>query len=168
MSDEDVFPELYAVSKVAGERSENAHVVEFTPEKLFQVGNIAFVIGHLCVCNRAEFSSSHTRFARLHERKLYKSSLTRLVHHLADGFLKIRLTHVCWSAFFHKFINIAWGVFHNFYQREYVWSMETVKVLLEDIYEVFEQSYLPVKDAEMTSEVMEKFNWVLYECFYHK
>lgn len=56
----------------------------------------------------------------------------------------------------------------DFYQREYVWSMETVKFLLEDIYEVFEQSYLPVKDAEMTSEVMEKFNWILYECFYHK
>ncbi|WP_191014492.1 DUF262 domain-containing protein [Treponema zioleckii] len=53
----------------------------------------------------------------------------------------------------------------DFYQREYVWSMETVKVLLEDIYEVFEQSYLPVKDAEMTSEVMEKFNWYYMNVF---
>ena len=53
----------------------------------------------------------------------------------------------------------------DFYQREYVWSTETVKVLLDDIFEVFEQSYLPVKDAEMTPDVMEKFNWYYMNVF---
>ena len=53
----------------------------------------------------------------------------------------------------------------DFYQREYVWSTETVRVLLDDIFEVFEQSYLPVKDAEMTPEVMEKFNWYYMNVF---
>lgn len=53
----------------------------------------------------------------------------------------------------------------DFYQREYVWSTETVNVLLDDIFEVFEQSYLPVKDAEMTPDVMEKFNWYYMNVF---
>ncbi len=53
----------------------------------------------------------------------------------------------------------------DFYQREYVWSDETVKILLDDIFEVFEQSYFPVKDAEMTPAVMEKFNWYYMNVF---
>lgn len=53
----------------------------------------------------------------------------------------------------------------DFYQREYVWSDETVKILLDDIFEVFEQSYFPVKDAEMTTDVMEKFNWYYMNVF---
>ena len=53
----------------------------------------------------------------------------------------------------------------DFYQREYVWSDETVKILLDDIFEVFEQSYFPVKDAEMTPDVMEKFNWYYMNVF---
>lgn len=38
----------------------------------------------------------------------------------------------------------------DFYQREYVWNKNTVDILLEDIFEVFEQSYEPVKDADLT------------------
>lgn len=53
----------------------------------------------------------------------------------------------------------------DFYQREYVWSDETVKILLDDIFEVFEQSYFPTKDAEMTPDVMEKFNWYYMNVF---
>ncbi|MBR1722754.1 MAG: DUF262 domain-containing protein [Treponema sp.] len=53
----------------------------------------------------------------------------------------------------------------DFYQREYVWSDETVKILLDDIFEVFEQSYFHVKDAEMTPAVMEKFNWYYMNVF---
>ena len=117
MIDENIFPELYTVSKIADKRCENAYIIQLAAKKFFKVRNVAFVVGHLCICNRAEFSRSHTRFARLHERKLYKSSLTRLAHHLADGFLKIRLANICWSAFFHKFINIAWGVVHFVLRR---------------------------------------------------
>ncbi|MBP5446817.1 MAG: hypothetical protein J6X95_01745 [Treponema sp.] len=47
----------------------------------------------------------------------------------------------------------------DFYQREYVWDKKTVEILLDDIFEVFEQSYFTVKDSELTPEVMEKFNW---------
>lgn len=53
----------------------------------------------------------------------------------------------------------------DFYQREYIWSDETVKILLDDIFEVFEQSYFPTKDAEMTPDVMEKFNWYYMNVF---
>lgn len=53
----------------------------------------------------------------------------------------------------------------DFYQREYVWSDETVKTLLDDIFEVFEQSYFPVKDAEMTPDVMDKFSWYYMNVF---
>ena len=53
----------------------------------------------------------------------------------------------------------------TFYQREYVWNKNTVDILLEDIFEVFEQSYEPLKDADMTPEVMEKFNWYYMNVF---
>ena len=117
MIDEHIFPELYAVSKIADKRSENVNIIQLAAKKFFQIRNITFVIRHLCICNRAEFPGTHTRFARLHERKLYKSSLTRLAHHLTDCFLKIRLANICRSAFFHKFINIAWGVVHFVLQK---------------------------------------------------
>ena len=38
----------------------------------------------------------------------------------------------------------------DFYQREYVWSKKTVEILLDDIFDVFEQSYIQIKDAELT------------------
>jgi len=53
----------------------------------------------------------------------------------------------------------------DFYQREYVWNKNTVDILLEDIFEVFEQSFEPFKDADMTPEVMEKFNWYYLNVF---
>ncbi len=53
----------------------------------------------------------------------------------------------------------------DFYQREYVWSKKTVEILLDDIFEVFEQSYYPHKDADLTQELMESFNWYYMNVF---
>lgn len=53
----------------------------------------------------------------------------------------------------------------DFYQREYVWNKNTVDILLEDIFEIFEQSFEPLKDADMTPEVMDKFNWYYMNVF---
>ena len=36
----------------------------------------------------------------------------------------------------------------DFYQREYVWSKKTVEILLDDIFDVFEQSYLKIQNEE--------------------
>ena len=47
----------------------------------------------------------------------------------------------------------------DFYQREYVWNKETVDTLLNDIFYAFELSYNNYKDAELTQEILEKFNW---------
>lgn len=47
----------------------------------------------------------------------------------------------------------------DFYQREYVWTKETVEILLKDIFYSFELSYEQYKDAELSPEVIEKFNW---------
>lgn len=47
----------------------------------------------------------------------------------------------------------------DFYQREYVWSKQTVDILLRDIFYAFELSYEQYKDAELSQEVLEKFNW---------
>ena len=109
MIDENIFSELHAVSKVADKRSEDAHVIQRAAKKFFQIRNMAFVIWHLCICFCAEFSRPHTRFARLHERKLYKSSLTRLAHHLVHG---LRLANICRAAFVHQAVDISFFVFH--------------------------------------------------------
>ena len=54
----------------------------------------------------------------------------------------------------------------DFYQREYVWSTETVKVLLDDIFNSFEQSYNLINDAELTPECMEKnLSWYYLNVF---
>lgn len=54
----------------------------------------------------------------------------------------------------------------DFYQREYVWSKKTVEILLDDIFEVFEQSYFTIQDAELTTECMEKnFAWYYLNVF---
>ena len=34
--------------------------------------------------------------------------------------------------------------FIDFYQREYVWNKKTVEILLDDIFDVFEQSYVSI------------------------
>ena len=47
----------------------------------------------------------------------------------------------------------------DFYQREYVWSKETVEVLLNDIFDAFEQSYCIHKESELSKQVLESFNW---------
>ena len=47
----------------------------------------------------------------------------------------------------------------DFYQREYVWTKETVEILLKDIFYSFDLSYEQYKDAELSPEVIEKFNW---------
>lgn len=47
----------------------------------------------------------------------------------------------------------------DFYQREFVWLKETVEILLQDIFYAFELSYEEHKDAELTQELLEKFNW---------
>lgn len=54
----------------------------------------------------------------------------------------------------------------DFYQREYVWSKKTVEILLDDIFEIFEQSYLQIKDAELTPDCMEEnFAWYYLNVF---
>ena len=53
----------------------------------------------------------------------------------------------------------------DFYQREYVWSKDTVEILLRDIFYAFELSYEDYKDAELTQEVLDKFNWYYLNIF---
>lgn len=53
----------------------------------------------------------------------------------------------------------------DFYQREYVWSKETVEILLRDIFYTFELSYDNYKEAELTQELLEKFNWYYLNIF---
>ena len=54
----------------------------------------------------------------------------------------------------------------DFYQREYVWSKKTVEILLDDIFDVFEQSYLQIQDAELTPDCMEaNFAWYYLNVF---
>lgn len=53
----------------------------------------------------------------------------------------------------------------DFYQREYVWSKETVETLLRDIFYAFDLSYEEYKDAELSQEVLEKFNWYYLNIF---
>ncbi len=53
----------------------------------------------------------------------------------------------------------------DFYQREYVWNTATVHTLLNDIFYAFELSYDLYKDAEMTQEVLNKFNWYYLNIF---
>ncbi len=53
----------------------------------------------------------------------------------------------------------------DFYQREYVWSKETVEVLLNDIFYAFELSYKEHQDEEMSLEVLEKYSWYYMNVF---
>ena len=53
----------------------------------------------------------------------------------------------------------------DFYQREYVWSKETVDILLRDIFYAFELSYEEYKEAELSQELLEKFNWYYLNIF---
>lgn len=54
----------------------------------------------------------------------------------------------------------------DFYQREYVWTKKTVEILLDDIFDVFEQSYVRIKNAELTTDCMEKnFAWYYLNVF---
>lgn len=54
----------------------------------------------------------------------------------------------------------------DFYQREYVWSKKTVEILLDDIFDVYEQSYLQIQDAELTPDCMEaNFAWYYLNVF---
>lgn len=55
--------------------------------------------------------------------------------------------------------------FVDFYQREYVWSRETVEILLRDIFYSFDLSYQQYRDAELTPELIEKFNWYYLNIF---
>lgn len=47
----------------------------------------------------------------------------------------------------------------DFYQREYVWSKETVIILLNDIFYSFELAYQEHKGKDITAEVIAKYNW---------
>lgn len=53
----------------------------------------------------------------------------------------------------------------DFYQREYVWSKDTVEILLRDIFYAFELSYEQCKDAELSQEILEKYNWYYLNIF---
>ena len=55
--------------------------------------------------------------------------------------------------------------FVDFYQREYVWSKNTVDILLRDIFYSFEISYEEHKDEELTEEVLELYNWYYMNVF---
>lgn len=47
----------------------------------------------------------------------------------------------------------------DFYQREYVWSKETVETLLNDIFYNFELNYNQYKDNEINETTFDKYNW---------
>lgn len=53
----------------------------------------------------------------------------------------------------------------DFYQREYVWSKETVETLLRDIFYAFELSYEQHKHAELSQKVLEEYNWYYLNIF---
>lgn len=55
--------------------------------------------------------------------------------------------------------------FVDFYQREYVWSKNTVDILLRDIFYTFEISYEEHKDEELTEDVLELYNWYYMNVF---
>jgi hypothetical protein len=55
--------------------------------------------------------------------------------------------------------------FVDFYQREYVWSKETVGILLRDIFYSFELSYDIYRNSELTPELFDKFNWYYLNIF---
>lgn len=53
----------------------------------------------------------------------------------------------------------------DFYQREYVWSKDTVETLLKDIFYTFDISYELYKDAVLTPQVLENYNWYYLNIF---
>ena len=55
--------------------------------------------------------------------------------------------------------------FVDFYQREYIWSKNTVDILLRDIFYAFEISFEEHKNEEMTEEVLEQYNWYYMNVF---
>ena len=53
----------------------------------------------------------------------------------------------------------------DFYQRDYVWTKQTVMVLLNDIFYTFNLSYELYKNATLTKEVLEKYSWYYMNIF---
>ena len=53
----------------------------------------------------------------------------------------------------------------DFYQREFIWSTETVETLLKDVCWSFENSYKTHKDSELSAEVMGKYGWYYLNVF---
>ena len=53
----------------------------------------------------------------------------------------------------------------DFYQREYVWSKETVEILLNDIMYSFNLSYEENKNKNLSGETINKFNWYYLNVF---
>ena len=53
----------------------------------------------------------------------------------------------------------------DFYQREYVWSKETVEILLNDIMYSFNLSYEEHKNENLSEELITKFNWYYLNVF---
>ena len=47
----------------------------------------------------------------------------------------------------------------DFYQREYVWTKDTVETLLDDVFYQFELSYEQHKDKDISPAVIEQYNW---------
>lgn len=47
----------------------------------------------------------------------------------------------------------------DFYQREYVWSKDIVKILLDDIFFTFDLAHEEQKDKDLTEEILAKYNW---------
>lgn len=55
--------------------------------------------------------------------------------------------------------------FIDFYQREYVWKKETVDTLLNDIFYSFELTYPEYANADISPQIIEKFNWYYLNVF---
>jgi uncharacterized protein with ParB-like and HNH nuclease domain len=53
----------------------------------------------------------------------------------------------------------------DFYQREYIWTQQTVEILLNDIFYSFELSYEEHKNEELTQGVLGEFNWYYLNIF---
>lgn len=47
----------------------------------------------------------------------------------------------------------------DFYQREYVWTKETVTTLLDDVFFTFDLAFEEHKEKDITPEVLAKYNW---------
>ena len=92
MIDEHAFAKRHAVAEVAGERRQDAHIVELAAEQLLEMTDVAWVVGQGCVRFRAQRTGAH---------------------HLVDRLFEVRFAVVGRTALVHQFVYMAFAVFHH-------------------------------------------------------